>query len=135
MAASKKGVAALTTEYSTNYPWQWEPSLEGAYFAGVVIERTPGMRKVGFETLLNNDGTPLEESISMRHLRPCPPEVNTRFTVGDIVDACHNDGWWPGRYIWRDGNNCKVKFENMDPPNQTISYTKRHIRFHHEWSR
>ncbi|KAL4555049.1 hypothetical protein LXL04_037660 [Taraxacum kok-saghyz] len=65
--------------------------------------------------LLNDDGTPLEESISMRSLRPCPSEVEARFMVGDIVDAWHNDGWWPGRYIGRDGDNYKVYFENMDP--------------------
>ncbi|KAL4564957.1 hypothetical protein LXL04_029035 [Taraxacum kok-saghyz] len=108
--------------------------LESAYFAGVVIDRSPGMRKVRFETLLNDDGTPLEESVSMRRLRLCPPKVDARFTVGDIVDAWHNDGWWSARYIRRDGDNYVVRFDNMDPPNETGSYPRRHIRFHHEWS-
>ncbi|KAL4583668.1 hypothetical protein LXL04_008250 [Taraxacum kok-saghyz] len=37
-------------------------------------------------------------------------------------------------YIGREGDNYTVKFDNMDHPNQTINYTKRNIRFHHEWS-
>ncbi|KAL4561910.1 hypothetical protein LXL04_034093 [Taraxacum kok-saghyz] len=78
----------------------------------------------------------LKESTLMRalSLTNLPPEVNARFTVGDLVDAFHNDGWWPGRYIWRDGEKYKVTFDNMDPPNETLSYTKRNIRFHHECS-
>ncbi|KAL4559344.1 hypothetical protein LXL04_031482 [Taraxacum kok-saghyz] len=70
----------------------------------------------------------------MRRLRPCPPKVDARFTVGDIVDAWQNDGWWSARYIRRDGDNYVVKFDNMDPPNEIGSYPRRHIRFHHEWS-
>ncbi|KAL4564136.1 hypothetical protein LXL04_028188 [Taraxacum kok-saghyz] len=72
-------------------------TLEGAYFAGVVIRF-------------------YEESVSMRRHRPCPPKVDARFTVGDIVDAWYNDGWWSARYIRRDDDNYVVKFDNMDPP-------------------
>ncbi|KAL4590711.1 hypothetical protein LXL04_003652 [Taraxacum kok-saghyz] len=38
--------------------------LEGSYYAGVVIDRTPEMRKVRYETLQTDDGTLLEETIS-----------------------------------------------------------------------
>ncbi|KAL4590079.1 hypothetical protein LXL04_002998 [Taraxacum kok-saghyz] len=79
--------------------------LEGSYFAGVVIDRTPGMRKIRYKTLLDDQGKPLEELISMRRLRPPPPRVDERMSIGDLVDAFDNDGWWVGRYIRREGDN------------------------------
>ena len=94
--------------------------LEGSYYAGVVIDRTPEMRKVRYETLQTDDGTLLEETISRTHFRLCPPEVNARSTIGDIVDSWHNDGWWTVRYTLKEGDNYIV--------------TRRNIRFHHEWS-
>ncbi|KAL4588426.1 hypothetical protein LXL04_001315 [Taraxacum kok-saghyz] len=49
-----------------------------------------------YQNLLANDGSPLEEVISVRRLRPPPPTVLARFHLGDMVDAWHNEGWWVG---------------------------------------
>ncbi|KAL4578215.1 hypothetical protein LXL04_014335 [Taraxacum kok-saghyz] len=106
--------------------------LEGSYFAGVVIDRTPGMRKVKYDTLQDDDGNPLEELITIRRLRPPPPKVDARMHSGDLVDAWHNDGWWVGRYMRREGDNYVVVFYKY--PNQEYSYARKDLRFHHEWS-
>ncbi|KAL4556462.1 hypothetical protein LXL04_039115 [Taraxacum kok-saghyz] len=111
---------------------QTEEGLQGSYFAGLVIDRTPGMRKIKYATLQDDNGNPLEELISFRRMRPPPPKVNARLTIGDIVDAWHNDGWWVGRYIRREGDNYIVVFDNT--PDEEFLYARRHIRFHHEWS-
>ncbi|KAL4581858.1 hypothetical protein LXL04_006392 [Taraxacum kok-saghyz] len=58
-----------------------------------VIDRSPGRRTVRYQTLLADDGSPLEEVISVRRLRPPPPTVVARFHLGDMVDAWHNEGW------------------------------------------
>ncbi|KAL4579767.1 hypothetical protein LXL04_015932 [Taraxacum kok-saghyz] len=111
---------------------QNEEGLQGSYFAGVVIDRTPGMRKIKYETLLDDEGKPLEELISMRRLRPRPPKVDARMSIGDLVDAWDNDGWWVGTYTRRDGDNYIVKFQKY--PDQEYSYARRDLRFHHQWT-
>ncbi|KAL4580766.1 hypothetical protein LXL04_016968 [Taraxacum kok-saghyz] len=76
-----------------------EDGMEGSYFRAQVIDRSPGRRTVRYQTLLADDGSPLEEVISVRRLRPPPPTVVARFHLGDMVDAWHNDGWWVGSTI------------------------------------
>ncbi|KAL4590960.1 hypothetical protein LXL04_003907 [Taraxacum kok-saghyz] len=86
---------------------QHEEGLQGSYFVGV-------------------------ELISYRRLHPPPTRFDARLTIGDVVDAWHNDGWWVGRYICRERDNYIVVFDNT--PGEEFSYGRRHIRFHHEWS-
>ncbi|KAL4580357.1 hypothetical protein LXL04_016548 [Taraxacum kok-saghyz] len=71
--------------------------------------------------------------ISVRRLRPPPPTVLARFHLGDMVDAWHNEGWWVGRYVRREGQKYTVFFENEAPANQHVSYPKSQIRVHQEW--
>ncbi|KAL4588983.1 hypothetical protein LXL04_001884 [Taraxacum kok-saghyz] len=59
--------------------------------------------------------------------------VNARYHLGDMVDAWHNEGWWVGRYVRREGENYTVFFENEAPENQHVSYPKAKIRVHQEW--
>ncbi|KAL4555916.1 hypothetical protein LXL04_038550 [Taraxacum kok-saghyz] len=110
-----------------------EDGMEGSYFKGQVIGRSPGRRTIRYETLLADDGSPLEEVISVRRLRPPPPTVLARFHLGDMVDAWHNEGWWVARYVRREGEKYIVFFENEAPPNQHVSYPKAQIRVYQEW--
>ncbi|KAL4572932.1 hypothetical protein LXL04_019720 [Taraxacum kok-saghyz] len=64
-----------------------EDGMEGSYFKGHVIGRSPGRRSIRYDTLIADDGSPLEEVISVRRLRPTPPTVLARFHLGDMVDA------------------------------------------------
>ncbi|KAL4591509.1 hypothetical protein LXL04_004477 [Taraxacum kok-saghyz] len=106
--------------------------LEGSYFASVVIDRYPGMRKIKYITLLDDEGNPLEELISLRRLRHPPPKVDERMSIGDLVDAWDNEGWWVGRYTRHEGDNYIVKLDEY--PKQEYFYARRDLRFHHEWS-
>ncbi|KAL4564734.1 hypothetical protein LXL04_028804 [Taraxacum kok-saghyz] len=81
------------------------------------------------EVIGNEDGM---EVISVRRLRPLPPTVLARFYLGDMVDAWHNDGWWVGRYVRREGPKYTVFFENEAPGNQHVSYLKAQLRVHQE---
>ncbi|KAL4555050.1 hypothetical protein LXL04_037661 [Taraxacum kok-saghyz] len=92
-----------------------EDGMEGSYFRGQVIDRSPGRRTIRYHTLLADDGSPLEEVISVRSLRPPPPTVLARFHLGDMVDVWHNDVWWVGRYVRREGPKYTVFFENKAP--------------------
>ncbi|KAL4571227.1 hypothetical protein LXL04_017980 [Taraxacum kok-saghyz] len=69
-----------------------EDGIDGSYFKGKVIDRSPGMRTIRYDTLIADDGSPLEEVISIRKLRPPPPTVLARYHLGDMVDAWHNEG-------------------------------------------
>ncbi|KAL4570961.1 hypothetical protein LXL04_017710 [Taraxacum kok-saghyz] len=61
-----------------------EDGMEASYFRAQVIDRSPGRRTVRYQTLLADDGSPLEEVISVRRLRPSPPTVVARFHLGDM---------------------------------------------------
>ena len=52
-----------------------EDGMEGSYFKGKVIDRSPGRRTIRYDTLIVDDGSPLEEVINIRRLRPPPPTV------------------------------------------------------------
>ncbi|KAL4582328.1 hypothetical protein LXL04_006875 [Taraxacum kok-saghyz] len=110
-----------------------EDGMEGSYFRGQVIDRSPGRRTIRYQNLLADDGSHLEEVISVRRLRPPPPTVLARFHLGDMVDAWHNEGWWVGMYVHREGQKYTVFFENEAPANQHVSYPKAQIRVHQEW--
>ncbi|KAL4575389.1 hypothetical protein LXL04_022232 [Taraxacum kok-saghyz] len=110
-----------------------EDGMEGSYFRGQMIDRSPGSRTIRYQSLLADDGSPLEEVISVRRLRPPPPTVLARFHLGDMVDAWHNEGWWVGRYVRREGQKYTVFFENNAPANQHVSYPKSQLRVHQEW--
>ncbi|KAL4564386.1 hypothetical protein LXL04_028450 [Taraxacum kok-saghyz] len=110
-----------------------EDGMEGSYFKGNVIDRSPGSRTIRYDTLIAHDGSPLEEVISIRRLRPHPPTMLAGYHVGDMVDTWHNEGWWVGRYVRREGENYTVFFENEAPENQHVSYPKAKICVHQEW--
>ncbi|KAL4578891.1 hypothetical protein LXL04_015022 [Taraxacum kok-saghyz] len=110
-----------------------DDGMEGSYFKGNVIDRSPGRRTIRYDTLIADDGSLLEGVISVRRLRPPPPTVLARYHPGDMVDAWHNEGWWVGRYVRREGENYTVFFENEAPANQHVSYPKAQIRVHQEW--
>ncbi|KAL4556847.1 hypothetical protein LXL04_035012 [Taraxacum kok-saghyz] len=50
-----------------------EDGMDGPYFPGKVIDRSPGRRTIKYDTLITDDGSPLEEVISIRRLCPSPP--------------------------------------------------------------
>ncbi|KAL4580578.1 hypothetical protein LXL04_016777 [Taraxacum kok-saghyz] len=110
-----------------------EDGMDGSYFKGKVIDRSPGRRTIRYDTLIADDGSPLEEVISIRRLRPPPPTVLARYHLGDMVDAWHNEGWWVGRYVHSEGENYTFFFEKEAPENQHVSYLKAKIRVHQEW--
>ncbi|KAL4587949.1 hypothetical protein LXL04_000826 [Taraxacum kok-saghyz] len=85
-----------------------EDGMEGSYFKGQVIDRSPGRRTIRYQSLLADDGSLLEKVISIRRLRPPPPIVLARFHLGDMVDAWHNEGWWVGMYVRREGEKYTV---------------------------
>ncbi|KAL4585808.1 hypothetical protein LXL04_010434 [Taraxacum kok-saghyz] len=60
------------------------------------MDGSPGRRIIRYDTLIADDGSPLEEVISIRRLRPPPPTVLARYHLGDMVDAWHNESWWVG---------------------------------------
>ncbi|KAL4580166.1 hypothetical protein LXL04_016347 [Taraxacum kok-saghyz] len=74
-----------------------EDGMDGSYFAGKVIDRSLGRRRIKYDTLIADDGSCLEEVINIRRLCPPPPTVFARFHLGYMVDAWHNEGWWVGR--------------------------------------
>ncbi|KAL4561548.1 hypothetical protein LXL04_033715 [Taraxacum kok-saghyz] len=110
-----------------------EDGMDGSYFKGKVIDRSPGRRTIRYETLIADDGSHLEEVISIRRVRSPPPTVLARYHLGDMVDAWHNEGWWVGRYVRREGEIYTVFFENEAPENQHVSYPKAKICVHQEW--
>ncbi|KAL4556383.1 hypothetical protein LXL04_039034 [Taraxacum kok-saghyz] len=52
-----------------------------------VIDHSPGRRTIRCDILIVDDGSPLEEVISIRRLRPTPPNVGARLSLGDVVEA------------------------------------------------
>ncbi|KAL4556284.1 hypothetical protein LXL04_038931 [Taraxacum kok-saghyz] len=110
-----------------------EAGVEGSYFEGKVIDRSPSRRTIMYDTLIADDGTPLEEVISMRRLCPPPPSVFVGLTPGDMVDAWHNEGWWVDKYVCMDEENYTVFFENETLENQHVIYPRAKICFHQEW--
>ncbi|KAL4562199.1 hypothetical protein LXL04_034397 [Taraxacum kok-saghyz] len=44
--------------------------IDGSYFRGNVIDRSPSRRTIRYDTLIGDDGSPLEEVINIR--RFCP---------------------------------------------------------------
>ncbi|KAL4556461.1 hypothetical protein LXL04_039114 [Taraxacum kok-saghyz] len=100
---------------------QTEEGLQGSYFAGLVIDRTPGMRKIKYATLQDDNGNPLEELISFRRMRPPPPKSMPGITMG---------GGLGDTFV--EGDNYIVVFDNT--PDEEFLYARRHIRFHHECS-
>ncbi|KAL4561488.1 hypothetical protein LXL04_033654 [Taraxacum kok-saghyz] len=65
-----------------------EDGMDGSYFKGKVIDRSPGRRTI---RLIADDGSSLDEVINIRRLRPRPPTVLARYHLGDMVDAWHNE--------------------------------------------
>ena len=49
-----------------------EDGMDGSYFPGKVIDRSLGRRTIRYDTLITDDGSPLEEVISIRRLCPSP---------------------------------------------------------------
>ncbi|KAL4584363.1 hypothetical protein LXL04_008963 [Taraxacum kok-saghyz] len=50
-----------------------EYGMEGSYFKGKVIDCSPGRRTIRYDTLIVDDGSPLEEAISVRDFDPLLP--------------------------------------------------------------
>ncbi|KAL4568823.1 hypothetical protein LXL04_024439 [Taraxacum kok-saghyz] len=109
-----------------------EDGMDRSYFTGKVSDRSRGRRTIMYDTLIADDGSPLEEVINIR-LRPPPPTVLARYHLGDMVEAWHNEDWWVGRYVRKEGENYNVFFENEAPENQHVPYPKAKIRVHQEW--
>ncbi|TVU34063.1 hypothetical protein EJB05_15888, partial [Eragrostis curvula] len=76
------------------------PGFRGAHFEATVAARRPrsGGYDVVFSTLLaRRGGPPLREFAAATHVRPRPPPPppGRKFKRFDLVEAFHDDGWWP----------------------------------------
>ena len=79
-----------------------DSGFHGAYYEAIITARLPdsGRYEVVFSTLVEEGGGgPLREAVAPANVRPRPsPSGVARggLNVFDMVEAYHNDGWWPG---------------------------------------
>ncbi|KAI5673569.1 hypothetical protein M9H77_13933 [Catharanthus roseus] len=70
-----------------------------SYYVGVVISKEGSNHyKVKYETRLKEDKSgSLIEVVDSSHLRPIPPtHPESCYSLGEMVDAFENGGWWVG---------------------------------------
>ena len=80
-----------------------EEGFRGARFEATVAARRPGSGgyEVVFSTLVvHHRGPLLREVVAVADVRPRPPPPppppEREFKLFDLVEAYHDDGWWPG---------------------------------------
>jgi hypothetical protein len=79
--------------------------FHGAYYEATVTARLPDSSgyEVVYSTLVEDGGGgPLREAVAPANLRPRPPPppppgaARCDLNIFDMVEAYHNEGWWPG---------------------------------------
>ncbi|GAV61046.1 Agenet domain-containing protein [Cephalotus follicularis] len=106
----------------------------GSYYGAKVESKISTRRyQVKYINLLKEDEPePLTEVVPSQYIRPQPRM--TMAPVGlrlmDKVDAFHNEGWWVGQVIARDGSMVIVYFEETG---EKIAFPLYRVRHHQDW--
>lgn len=70
-----------------------EPDFIGSYFAANILVKSHRRYRRRYETIVEEGGSPLEENLTTRMIRPYPPAVEVEFAQGDLVDVLKDEGW------------------------------------------
>ena len=87
---------------------------------------------VRYETLLDENGVGITQTVPKSLLRPIPPLVCAVPSVGDDVDVPMFNGWWKATILQTDGEHVLAKLANY---NFVRVCQVEEIRMHQIWNR
>ncbi|KAL5541476.1 hypothetical protein UlMin_009186, partial [Ulmus minor] len=112
-----------------------EEGYRGSWYTAYIVDLLQkGKFLVQYKTLLTEKETDyLKEVADEKNIRPYPPELqhDRPYSLGELVDAWHNEGWWVGEISrYSDGSKYVVYFWTSD---EELVFEHRCLRPHLEW--
>ena len=110
-----------------------EIGFENSYFAAAVLMVFEESLFVMYEALVDVNDDPYQEEVKLQDIRPYPPTVRQRLTVGDDVEVWDHQGWFRGKVLMELEQNLSIYYDYRGHGERHAIIPRYDVRIHQEW--